>query len=275
MTFPYVPVGSSWGAKDGTTFLRLTPATRDLTLPPVVVLHGTAASNTATQTLAPVLLGPSSPFAVDRHAHRALLATGRTLYFPWMGNNWGTATPGVPAIGGTGTAAIDAMRAQAAADGITATTVDLWGTSGGGLSAMNWGWRNPTLVHRLFAQSPAVDLDHAWDHDAEAIAAGLGALSAQMMAVYGGVDRASCMALAEPYDPTRNRAALAVLGDRVTVFSARDDPFVPWAVLESMTDECGFARLVASNSAGQPGGGHWTAPTKPGWDDLLPLEAFT
>jgi pimeloyl-ACP methyl ester carboxylesterase len=272
-TYRAIPKQVTWITRSGTTMLRLQPVgRRNLALPPVIVLHGWPYSLTPATLLDNTLKGPVFPFDQDARAIDVLISTGRTVYRPFTGSNWGTNTTS-PSVGGTGLAAIDAAVAQAAADGITATTVDLWGTSMGGLNALNWGWRNEADVHGIFLSNPGFDLDYLYDRDSVTTGWGIGAVSTSLRAVHGGADKASWLPLSEEYDPARQLTEMATIADRCSVFSSRDDEVVPWDDLVTWCDGLGIP-LTASAPDGESGGGHLTAPSKAGWHDLLPLSWF-
>lgn len=272
---PAVPYNSIRGTNNDTYFIAMIPLNLDVAKPPVVNLHGTSAHRGRDEIIEPVLNKPSSPFAIERWAYRALLATGRAIFFPWLGNNVGTEGPGVPDLGGTGYLSVTNIRDYALDVGINADKVDVWGTSGGATTALNWAWRNPELLNRMLIQSPGLYMDHIFDCDAISEAAGLGKLSEMMMSVHGGTDKASWYPLSEAYDPNRNRNLIAPIADRVTVFSAMDDPLVPWSNIEDIDADVGFREVISSNLPGLPGGEHWVPAMYPGWSDLTPLRAFT
>jgi hypothetical protein len=273
-TFRAIPKQVTWITRSGTTMLRLQPVgARNFALPPVIVLHGWSHTLTPSVLLDNTLKGPVAPFDQDARAVDALIATGRTVYRPFTGSNWGTASTTSPSVGGTGTDAIDACIAQAADDGITETAVDLWGTSAGGCNALNWAWRNEADVHGVFLSNPGFDLDYLYDRDAVTTGWGIGAVSTSLRAVHGGADKTAWLPLSEDYDPARNLTEMATIADRCAVFSSRDDEVVPWADLVTFCAGLDIP-LVASAPDGESGGGHLTAPSKSGWDDFLPLAWF-
>jgi pimeloyl-ACP methyl ester carboxylesterase len=267
LTYRMIPKRVGIVTRSGVPMVRMRATSGwDPALPAVVLLHGWP----DTQPADPVLddnLSPIDPppfrFGAAKQAVDQLLATGRTVYAPYTGASWGTTTSS-PNLGGVGTDAIAAAVAQAAADGCTAPP-DLWGNSMGACNALNYAWRNPTTIGRLFLMAPAVDLASVYDWAAP--------VATSMRGVVGGTDKATWYPLAAPFDPARNLGPLAALAGRIQVFSAEDDAIVLWPILRAWCDSLDVP-LIASAPPGYPGGGHFFAPLFPGWTDSLPLAWF-
>lgn len=263
----------SWLTTGATAILRVRGRVWSRTARPVIVLHGWPYTLTAPLTLDPTLTPFVAPIGEDQGAIDALVAAGRTVYRPFSGANWGTAATTSPVVGGTGLTAIEDAIVAAGADGLPTTTIDLWGTSMGATNALNWSWRNPGRCSSVYCSSPAYDLSTVYDSDAITIGWGIGAVSPILRAVHGGSNKATWSPLSQPFDPLRNTAAMAAIARKVAMFSAVDDEIVPWTPLANWCATLGIP-LSASALNGVPGGGHLTAPSKPGWDDLAPLRHF-
>lgn len=259
-TWRRAPASVAPVTQGSTQLVRLHGRRPNPDLPPVVVLHGWSASNTSATVLGFPLASPASPLG-NRHLD-VLLDTGRTLYCPYLGSNWGTNTTS-PSNGGTGLVGIDDAIAAAAADGLTEPP-DIVATSGGACSALVWGWTNPDDWRRMFLITPAFDLSYLYDQDATTTGWGLGAVSTSLRAIYSSTDKTEWLADSIDVDPYRNTADVATIADRIAVFAAEDDEVVPWANLEPWADTLDIPVLSA------PGVGHLDYSGADEWDDLAP-----
>ena len=242
---------------------RLQGRTVDTSLRPVVALHGWPGNDTAATHLSGLL---ATGFPPGTRALDAIVATGRTVYLAFAGTNWGTESTIYPTgTGGTGTTCIDDAITQATDDGLDASAIDLLGVSMGALNALNWAWRNPTKVHRLWGAIPAFNLSAMYDGDAF--------LAASMRQVHGGANKTAWLPLSLAYDPYRQTSSVATIASKVALYADRDDTIVPFTTLTTWCSTLGIP-LTASTAPGVTGGGHAGAFTQANWDDLLPLQHF-
>lgn len=258
----------AWITRNGTRMVRVRGHNPNPTLPPVISLHGWSADSPGANIL-------DGATANTEGTTAALMATGRTQYTPWCGANWGRNTITYPSLGGTGRKAIDDCLEQAAADGLDTSTVDLIGTSAGGCNTLNWAWRNPTKVHAIYLEAPVVNLVDVYrnseafilDHDFPSI-------RESMRQVHGGTDEATWLPLSAPFDPYRNMNLIAPFGNRIFIWSARDDSLIDWSTLVLFATEIG-AQLHPSGPPGTAGGDHFFTHLMAAWNDLMPLRHFT
>lgn len=256
-----------WLTSNSTHLFRWTGGFVNYSLPPVIFLHGWPGTDDWQTHLSTLIAPPVGYPGSDMSALEALLATGRVVYRPFSGGNWGmqsTIWPGT--TGGTGLECIDDCIEQSLADGFGTSLVDLWGTSMGAVNALNWAWRNPDSVHRIFGVTPAFDLSFIYDADVF--------IAASMRNVHGGANKPAWLPLSQPYDPYRQTGSLIeAIAKKTAFFADRDDLLVPWDTLEHWCSFMGI-KLYASTEEGVTGGGHGGAFAKPGWDDLIPLRHF-
>jgi pimeloyl-ACP methyl ester carboxylesterase len=258
----------------GTKILRLTGRSVDRTLQPVIVLYGWTGDDSAEEYLDRQYDPMDNPFFQDRGAIDALLYAGFSCYSPFTGSNWGTNTTSPSGLGGTGLAAIDAALDVASADGLPVTAPHFFETSAGGCNSLNWAWRNPTAVGKLYLMSPGFDLDYLYDQEATVTGWGLPSVQTSLRGCHGGTDKPSWVTASANYDPARNTASLTGIGANISIYSARDDEVVPWSDLVTFSSTIG-ATLLASTGVGVAGGGHLVAPSKAAWDDRFPVQWFS
>jgi pimeloyl-ACP methyl ester carboxylesterase len=214
----------------GVPYVRLSRR-YDNTLPPVIVNHGWPQSSTSFDTL-----------MLQRSGYiNALLASGRVLYCPFSGSNWGHPTVTSPDLDGGALGVFDAMIEAADADGLPTDTVSIYSASMGGCNALNWAWRNPTLIDKMYLIAPLVDFGATWDTALAntELTPGEGTIRSSMMAVWGGSDRATFLAAATTGNPADNKASLEVLGSRTKVMLATGDEVVPYANALTFMEDIG------------------------------------
>lgn len=204
----------SRGLSSSTYYLRMWGTKIDPTLPPVVILHGFPDATTAATLLdtnARDLTGING-YPVD-----ALLATGRTLFIPFTGSNWGLPTVGsVP-----GTDAVDTMVTAATALGIDTTTIDIIGGSMGGCNAINWCVANPTMVHKVIVYNPLVSFDPIYDLG--------GSITTSLDTAYSVDNKTDFMVACADYDPIR--MDVSAISSKMLVIGASNDTIVPYSTV--------------------------------------------
>lgn len=107
--------------------------------------------------------------------------------------------------------------------------VALIGDSMGALLALNWAWRNPGAPRAIALRSPVVALEAFYDRNA--------VFQGAIDAAYGGT---LSEAELDDHDPMRNLDLIRPFGDRIAMWYATDDDYVPLAEVES------FAALVGA-----------------------------
>lgn len=207
------PVECSWGMRSGVTYLRFRGPTWSPAARPVVSLHGWGGTDPAEI----VLQGFLRWRAGGAFPYDALLSTGRTVYIPFTGSSFGLGA----GTWGPGDTAVDAMIAQAAADGLTSSTIDVVGGSMGGCNSLNWCHRHPSAWHRLLVYVPAIDLPSVWDLG--------GGLRSSIEAAYGVTGRAAIVTATADRDPVR--LDWSGLANRITAYAASNDPLITYSTV--------------------------------------------
>jgi pimeloyl-ACP methyl ester carboxylesterase len=206
------PHTTSLGTRNSTTYQRLVPTGANYDLRPVIHLHGWPQDGTAAQTLA-------EDTASEGSALRLLLASGRVVYRPFTGSNFGADTATWPSMGGTGLVAVDDMIEQANADGLDTTRIDLWGISMGGCNALNWAYRNASQVNRIYLSMPGLDFGTLWDFGST--------LRTCLETVHGAVGRAPLLAATTERDPVQ--MDFSTIANRIAGNIADDDSLINYA----------------------------------------------
>ena len=93
--------------------------------------------------------------------------------------------------------------------------VHVLGTSMGGLTALNWGWRNPDRVATMALSVPVLNLEAVGDENPSGVGAAL-------IAAYGG--QAAFDAALPTHGPEQNWDLIQPLADRLHVWAGAVDP---------------------------------------------------
>lgn len=230
----------SWGTQGSTHFARLSPNSPTPGARPVIKLHGYNTGNWEATIQIVLDGGTTTGMPFD-----ALLDTGRTIYIPYTGNCFGRRfadmvnTTELVSSGGTGLDAIDAMRTQAAADGLNATTVDLIGGSMGVCNAVNWACDNPTLVHRIYGFVPAIEFDTLY-----AFGPGFPSIQQSLLYAYGGANKAAFMAASAGRDLIRRD--ISSVADRISIVASDPDALIRYAGVVSWTTTWGIPLVTTA-----------------------------
>lgn len=228
----------------GTQILTITSGRTNPDLPPVIVNHGWAQSNTA-EKMFQLAKGQFEAFfgkyvgtSLD-----ALAASGYAMYLPYTGSNWCSNTVS-PSLGGTGQDAFEDAISLAASDGFDASKVHFFSTSMGAGNALNWAWRNPTAVASMYLLAPFVDFASTYD---TAKASEMG-VRTSMHTVYGVGNRTNLLVACEPNDPVRNTASLMGIGPLIKASALTEDEVVPYASLSAFLDAIGATEATTPGS---------------------------
>jgi pimeloyl-ACP methyl ester carboxylesterase len=210
-----------------------------MSLSPVIYNHGWPQSFTAETTLATNMANdPSGPGEPEFGSIlNALVASGRAVYFPFTGSNWGHPTVTSPSVGGTAQTAFDDVAQQAALDGFGSPRVSLFSVSMGGCDGLNWAWRNPTKIDKAYFLCPLVDFGSTWD----TALAQPGELNIQgsMTSVWGGANKTAFLANAASGNPNANWSYLTNLAHRIKVVHFYEDEVVPFTMAEAFWSAVG------------------------------------
>jgi pimeloyl-ACP methyl ester carboxylesterase len=244
-----------WSYGATTNYVVVQPNTPDLSLRPVINLHGWNGTGTAAATLALNLTasqqatGFGAGFPLD-----ALLATGRTVYMAFTGSNFGHETDTDPVVTyGEGLTVIDEIRTHAATLGLP-STVDLVGGSMGACNALNWAWRNEADVHRIFMYVPALDFDSLYDLG--------GGIQSCLLGVYGGANKAAFLVNAADNDPSQQTLSDSLAG-KCLAYLSNPDALIDYAATSAYLDAQGITYWTGS-------GDHFTLDD-PEFDELAVL----
>jgi pimeloyl-ACP methyl ester carboxylesterase len=113
--------------------------------------------------------------------------------------------------------------------GTRSDRVALIGDSMGALLALNWAWRNPGKPRAVVLRSPVVALEAFYDRNA--------VFQGAINSAYGGtLDEAEL----DSHDPMRNLDLIRPFGDRIAIWYATEDDYVPLSEVEA------FAALVGA-----------------------------
>lgn len=214
---------------------------------PVIVNHGWPDSQWSYQMLPQLVVGRIN----------TLLSSGRTLYIPFTGSNFGNDTSTYPVTDGMGQIAFDDVIDAAELDGFDVTTLDFFSTSMGGCAGLNWAWRNPTRVSSMVLFAPLTDMMATYD---TALAASLG-VSAAMLGAFGVASRSALDTACEDYDPIRNETLLEPLGPRIRVILLTGDEVIPYAGANAFYEGIG-ADVITSP------GSHFYESTQTNYDEF-------
>jgi pimeloyl-ACP methyl ester carboxylesterase len=221
-------------------FVVVQPNHPDLSLRPVISLHGWSGASTSVTTLVDNLT--ASQTAVGFGAGLPIdgfLATGRTVYMTFTGSNFGHLTTVSPSTTyGNGLEVVDEVIAHAAALGLETDTVDLVGGSMGACNALNWAWRNEASVHRVFLYVPALDFDSLYDLG--------GGIQSCLIGVYGGANKAATLAAAADNDPSQQTLS-AGLAAKCLAYLSDPDVLIDYAATSAILDGWGVPYATGSS----------------------------
>lgn len=177
----------------------------------VVSLHGWPGDDPASTALDGLVRSgrTGAGFPVD-----ALLATGHTIIYPWLGASWGTT----------------ASSEQAAADmvtltstlGLNVTTPHLIGGSMGALNAITFAGHEGFETVPVILYVPLVSIGDAWDLG--------GDIRTSVESVWGS-GRETVVANAAAVDPAQRDCSF--LTGRTLVYAATNDPLINHATVQS------------------------------------------
>jgi pimeloyl-ACP methyl ester carboxylesterase len=120
---------------------------------------------------------------------------------------------------------------------VDTSKVALFAESMGTLNALNWAWRNPGKVRAMVLRAPIVAMEAFRTRNAATF-------GAVMDAAYGGsIDSAEY----DAHDPMRNIDLIRPFGDRILLWYATSDEYIPPAEVEA------FAELVGATAIEVPG----------------------
>lgn len=218
------------------TVMRIQGPVVDWDAPPIISMHGYTA-NGAAQTLEQ-MRGPSATnFPVD-----ALLATGRTIYFPWSGNSFGHESDSYPAVGGHGAnSAIEAMYVAIndfPGQDILTTGCDMVGGSMGACNAVRF-MQADFPIRKAVLYVPLIDLSVAWDLG--------GDIQTAAKTVWGAADRASFLAATVDADPSRTDCSVVDSG-RTIAIAASNDSLIPYAGVVSWCAQWGVPLTTTASN---------------------------
>jgi pimeloyl-ACP methyl ester carboxylesterase len=158
----------------------------------------------------------------------------------------------IGALGGGSTWGNDTFLARladirtwaASAWGADLTRMALIGDSMGGMGALNYAWRNPTLVKAVALRVPVVAADALHDRDPSGLGAGIDA-------AYGGTAAWENTHKAQR-DPSLNTASITAFGvDKVRIWYSTNDPTVLPADITSFTAATGVRAVPLGDVAHQ------------------------
>lgn len=182
-----------------------------------IMLHGWPVQDSATYWLDSRIREQRTgvEFPVD-----ALLATGHTLIYPYLGRSWGTAASSEQAY-------LDVVT-MVATLGLEVTTPHLLGGSMGGLNAITFARLDGAADLRVILYTPAVSLGEIWDLGNDVH--GQFDLRDSVEAVWG-VGRATVVAASADIDPVQ--ADCSHLTGRTLVIAASNDSVVTYSTVQS------------------------------------------
>lgn len=177
----------------------------------VVSLHGWPGADSATVALGSLVTSQQTGtgFPVD-----ALLATGHTIIYPFLGPSWGT-------IDSSDQAFFD-VASMLDALGLDATTIHLIGGSMGGLNAITFASIEGAETWPVILYVPLVSIGEAWDLG--------GAVRTSVESVWG-VGRATAVAAASAIDPVQ--IDCSHLTGRTLVYAASNDATINYATVSA------------------------------------------
>lgn len=222
------------GVSGSTKYLRLRGAWWDSSTLPIIYLHGWPQASSADSALLlnlPLPNGDGVPFD-------ALLATGRTIYLPFTGSNFGHETITYPVVDGTGTTAVNDMIAQSLDDGFSDDGIDLIGGSMGATNAINWAVRNPTLFNKMWVYLPGIEFSSLYDIG--------GSLQTCLVSIFGGADKTAFMTASEDYDPIR--LDISRIAYRMRVLASNPDIVIRYAGVVDWTTEWSIPLTTTSSN---------------------------
>jgi pimeloyl-ACP methyl ester carboxylesterase len=186
----------------------------------VVMLHGWPVTNTAAVWLDSRVREQRTgvDYPVD-----ALLATGHTIIYPWLGRSWGTVASSEQALGDVG--------GMVSVLGLSGVTPHLVGGSMGGLNAITFSRLEEAETWPVILYLPAVSIGEIWDLGDDVL--GSFDLRSSVESAWG-VGRATVVAAAADVDPVQ--VDCSTLAGRTLVIAASNDEVVNY---ETVTDWCG------------------------------------
>lgn len=182
-----------------------------------IMLHGWPVQDSATYWLDSRIRAQrvGSEFPVD-----ALLATGHTLIYPYLGRSWGT-------VASSEQAHIDVVT-MAGTLGLDATSCHLLGGSMGGLNAITFARMEGAADWPVILYIPAVSLGEIWDLGNDVL--GQFDLRDSVEAVWG-VGRATVVAASADIDPVQ--VDCSHLTGRTLVIAASNDSVVTYSTVQA------------------------------------------
>lgn len=183
----------------------------------VVMLHGWPVQDSATYWLDSRIREQRTgvEYPVD-----AMLATGHTLIYPYLGRSWGT-------VASSEQAYIDVVT-MAGTLGLDATSCHLLGGSMGGLNAITFARLEGAADWPVILYIPAVSLGEIWDLGNDVY--GQFDLRDSVEAVWG-VGRATVVAASADIDPVQ--VDCSHLTGRTLVIAASNDSVVTYSTVQS------------------------------------------
>ena len=183
----------------------------------VVMLHGWPVQDSATYWLDSRIREQRTgvEYPVD-----AMLATGHTLIYPYLGRSWGT-------VASSEQANIDVVT-MAGTLGLDATSCHLLGGSMGGLNAITFARMEGAADWPVILYIPAVSLGEIWDLGNDVL--GQFDLRDSVEAVWG-VGRATVVAASADIDPVQ--VDCSFLTGRTLVIAAHNDTLVNYATVQA------------------------------------------
>lgn len=183
----------------------------------VVMLHGWPVQDSATYWLDSRIREQRTgvEYPVD-----AMLATGHTLIYPYLGRSWGT-------VASSEQAYIDVVT-MAGTLGLDATSCHLLGGSMGGLNAITFARMEGAADWPVILYIPAVSLGEIWDLGNDVL--GQFDLRDSVEAVWG-VGRATVVAASADIDPVQ--VDCSHLTGRTLVIAASNDSVVTYSTVQA------------------------------------------
>lgn len=177
----------------------------------VVSLHGWPGDDPASTALDGLVRSgrTGAGFPVD-----ALLATGHTIIYPWLGASWGTAASSEQAFS-------DAAAMVEKLD-LGVTAAHIIGGSMGGLNAITFAALEGAETWPIILYAPLVSMGEAWDLG--------GAVRTSVESVWG-VGRETVVTAAAEVDPAQ--VDCSFLAGRTLVCAASNDPLINYSTVQA------------------------------------------
>lgn len=201
----------------------------------VIMLHGWPVTDSAAYWLDSRIREQrtGTEFPVD-----ALLATGHTLIYPYLGRSWGTLASSEQAYGDVVT--------MIGTLGLSATDVHLIGGSMGGLNAITFAGIEGAETWPVILYIPCVGIGQAWDIGNDVL--GSYDVRDSVEAVWGS-GRATCVANAAAIDP--QQIDCSYLTGRTLVYASTNDSIVDYATVSAWCETWDLPLTTLATS-------HWT-----------------